>query len=53
MTETFWIAATVLIILALAFVLYPDFFSPYGRQETDGPEKPESVGLSLQDEGAR
>ncbi|AOY87243.1 c-type cytochrome biogenesis protein CcmI [Marinobacter salinus] len=26
MTETFWIAATVLIIIALAFVLYPLFF---------------------------
>lgn len=26
MTNTFWIAATVLIILALAFVLYPVFF---------------------------
>jgi len=29
MTETFWIAATVLIILALAFVLYPVIF--HGR----------------------
>ncbi|WP_431474954.1 c-type cytochrome biogenesis protein CcmI [Marinobacter sp. KM021] len=36
MTETFWIAATVLILFALAFVLYPVFFHrPQARQETD------------------
>tara|TARA_R110002111_G_scaffold79365_3_gene125670 strand:- start:2642 stop:3931 length:1290 start_codon:yes stop_codon:yes gene_type:complete len=36
MTETFWIAATVLIILALAFVLYPVLFNRRGtRQQTD------------------
>lgn len=36
MTETFWIAATVLIILALAFVLYPVMFHRRGaRQQTD------------------
>jgi cytochrome c-type biogenesis protein CcmH len=36
MTETFWIAATVLIILALAFVLYPVFFHHTGaRKQTD------------------
>ncbi|SHK39380.1 cytochrome c-type biogenesis protein CcmH [Marinobacter antarcticus] len=36
MTETFWIAATVLIILALAFVLYPVLFHRRGdRQQTD------------------
>lgn len=36
MTETFWIAATVLIILALAFVLYPVIFHRRDtRQQTD------------------
>lgn len=36
MTETFWIAATVLIIIALAFVLYPVMFHRRGaRQQTD------------------
>lgn len=36
MTETFWIAATVLIILALAFVLYPVLFHQRGtRQQND------------------
>ncbi|KKM02581.1 hypothetical protein LCGC14_1783030, partial [marine sediment metagenome] len=36
MTETFWIAATVLIILALAFVLYPVLFHRRGtRQQND------------------
>lgn len=36
MTETFWIAATVLILLALAFVLYPVFFHrSKARLETD------------------
>ncbi|WP_417566097.1 c-type cytochrome biogenesis protein CcmI [Marinobacter sp.] len=36
MTETFWIAATVLIILALAFVLYPVFFHHTGaRKQAD------------------
>lgn len=36
MTETFWIAATVLIILALTFVLYPVFFQRRdARQQTD------------------
>ncbi|MBW7470329.1 c-type cytochrome biogenesis protein CcmI [Marinobacter sp. M216] len=33
MTETFWIAATVLIILALAFVLYPVLFHSSGARE--------------------
>ncbi|MBW0146721.1 c-type cytochrome biogenesis protein CcmI [Marinobacter arenosus] len=33
MTETFWIAATVLIILALAFVLYPVLFHSTGARE--------------------
>ncbi|MBE0485774.1 c-type cytochrome biogenesis protein CcmI [Marinobacter sp.] len=32
MTETFWIAATVLILVALAFVLYPIFF--HGSRST-------------------
>lgn len=36
MTQTFWIAATVLIIIALAFVLYPVFFHRTGtRKQTD------------------
>ncbi|XKH00475.1 c-type cytochrome biogenesis protein CcmI [Marinobacter nauticus] len=36
MTETFWIAATVFILFALAFVLYPVFFHrPRARIETD------------------
>jgi len=36
MTETFWIAATVLIILALAFVLYPVLFhSSAAREQAD------------------
>ncbi|MGO1748756.1 MAG: c-type cytochrome biogenesis protein CcmI [Marinobacter sp.] len=36
MTETFWIAATVLIIFALGFVLYPVMFHRRGaRQQTD------------------
>ncbi|RBW50008.1 c-type cytochrome biogenesis protein CcmI [Marinobacter sp. F3R11] len=36
MTETFWIAATVLIIIALAFVLYPVIFHRRDtRQQTD------------------
>ncbi|WP_417513890.1 c-type cytochrome biogenesis protein CcmI [Marinobacter sp.] len=36
MTETFWIAATVLIIFALAFVLYPVMFHRRdARQQTD------------------
>ena len=36
MTDTFWIAATVLIILALSFVLYPVFFHRLGaRKQTD------------------
>jgi cytochrome c-type biogenesis protein CcmH len=36
MTQTFWIAATVLIILALAFVLYPVFFHRAGdRKQAD------------------
>lgn len=36
MTETFWIAATVLIILALAFVLYPVLFhSSAARERAD------------------
>ena len=36
MTETFWIAATVLILGALAFVLYPIFFHrSQATQETD------------------
>ncbi|MDN6318753.1 MAG: c-type cytochrome biogenesis protein CcmI [Marinobacter sp.] len=36
MTETFWTAATVLIILALAFVLYPVMFQRRdARQHTD------------------
>ncbi|MBL1274150.1 MAG: c-type cytochrome biogenesis protein CcmI [Oceanospirillales bacterium] len=36
MTETFWIAATVLIILALAFVLYPVLFNRRdARQQMD------------------
>lgn len=36
MTDTFWIAATVLIIFALAFVLYPVFFHRAGaRQQAD------------------
>lgn len=36
MTDTFWIAATVLIILALLFVLYPVFFHRLGaRKQTD------------------
>jgi cytochrome c-type biogenesis protein CcmH len=36
MTLTFWIAATVLIILALAFVLYPVFFHRAGdRKQAD------------------
>ncbi|MBK1872065.1 c-type cytochrome biogenesis protein CcmI [Marinobacter sp. 1-3A] len=36
MTQTFWIAATVLIILALAFVIYPVMFHRRGdRQQTD------------------
>ncbi|MGO1659024.1 MAG: c-type cytochrome biogenesis protein CcmI [Marinobacter sp.] len=36
MTETFWIAATVLIILALAFVLYPVMFQRRdARQQAD------------------
>jgi cytochrome c-type biogenesis protein CcmH len=34
MTETFWIAATILIIFALAFVLYPLFFSIPGKPGT-------------------
>ncbi|WP_372996909.1 c-type cytochrome biogenesis protein CcmI [Marinobacter sp.] len=33
MTETFWIAATVLIIFALLFVLYPVFFHRVGARE--------------------
>lgn len=33
MTETFWIAATVLIILALAFVLYPVLFHTSAARE--------------------
>ncbi|MBW4933671.1 c-type cytochrome biogenesis protein CcmI [Marinobacter sp. F4206] len=33
MTETFWIAAAVLIILALAFVLYPVLFHSTGARE--------------------
>jgi cytochrome c-type biogenesis protein CcmH len=33
MTETFWIAATVLIVLALAFVLYPVLFHSAGARE--------------------
>ncbi|WP_303289196.1 c-type cytochrome biogenesis protein CcmI [Marinobacter sp. SS5-14b] len=36
MTETFWIAAAVLILFALAFVLYPVFFHrPKSRIESD------------------
>lgn len=36
MTQTFWIAATVLIILALAFVIYPVMFHRRAdRQQTD------------------
>ncbi|MBK1850136.1 MULTISPECIES: c-type cytochrome biogenesis protein CcmI [unclassified Marinobacter] len=36
MTQTFWIAATVLIILALAFVLYPVMFHRHAsREQTD------------------
>ncbi len=36
MTQTFWIAATVLIILALAFVIYPVMFHRRGdRQQMD------------------
>ena len=36
MTDTFWIAATVLIILALMFVMYPVFFHQLGaRKQTD------------------
>src|SRR5690554_93499 len=36
MTETFWIAAAVLILFALAFVLYPVFFHrPKSRIEAD------------------
>ncbi|HBF94307.1 MAG TPA: c-type cytochrome biogenesis protein CcmI, partial [Marinobacter adhaerens] len=36
MTDTFWIAATVLIVLALLFVLYPVFFHRLGtRKQTD------------------
>ncbi|MDY6840094.1 MAG: c-type cytochrome biogenesis protein CcmI [Pseudomonadota bacterium] len=36
MTDTFWIAATALIILALLFVLYPVFFHRLGtRKQTD------------------
>jgi len=36
MTETFWIAATVLIILALAFVLYPViFYRPEAKHNAD------------------
>lgn len=36
MTETFWIAATVLIILALAFVMYPVLFhSSAAREQAD------------------
>lgn len=36
MTDTFWIAGTVLILAALAFVLYPVFFhKPKARLETD------------------
>ncbi|MBU2955287.1 c-type cytochrome biogenesis protein CcmI [Marinobacter sp. F3R08] len=36
MTETFWIAATVLIIFALSFVLYPVFFHRTGaRKQVD------------------
>ncbi len=36
MTETFWIAATVLIIFALSFVLYPVFFHRMGaRKQVD------------------
>ncbi|MCM0611568.1 c-type cytochrome biogenesis protein CcmI [Marinobacter sediminum] len=36
MTETFWIAATVLIIIALAFVLYPVLFQqPAARERAD------------------
>ena len=36
MTDTFWIAGTVLILVALAFVLYPVFFhKPRARLEAD------------------
>ncbi|HLV78576.1 MAG TPA: c-type cytochrome biogenesis protein CcmI [Marinobacter sp.] len=36
MTQTFWTAATVLILIALAFVLYPVFFyRPKARREAD------------------
>ena len=36
MTETFWIAATVFILIALAFVLYPVFFHrPKARMDAD------------------
>ena len=36
MTETFWIAATVLIILALVFVLYPVvFYRPEAKRNAD------------------
>jgi cytochrome c-type biogenesis protein CcmH len=36
MTDAFWIAATILIIFALAFVLYPIFFrSPASRERVD------------------
>ncbi|HTN35263.1 MAG TPA: c-type cytochrome biogenesis protein CcmI [Marinobacter sp.] len=33
MTETFWIAATILIVFSLAFVLYPVFFQPSDSHE--------------------
>jgi cytochrome c-type biogenesis protein CcmH len=33
MTETFWIAATILIVFSLAFVLYPVFFQPSESRE--------------------
>ncbi|QSP94367.1 c-type cytochrome biogenesis protein CcmI [Marinobacter salinisoli] len=36
MTQTFWIAASILIILALAFILYPVFFHrPQAKQTGD------------------
>src|SRR5690554_1086119 len=36
MTETFWIAATVFTLIALAFVLYPVFFHrPKARMDAD------------------
>ncbi|MBC7183983.1 MAG: c-type cytochrome biogenesis protein CcmI, partial [Marinobacter sp.] len=35
MTQTFWIAATVLIVLALAFVLYPVLFHQAGDRKQE------------------